>query len=75
MSFLKSFELGQKLGFWLIILATDMLASQPGLYRRGFSPSFQQNFEPKEWVKRLGPRAGHRRPKFPKHAFFVTSPL
>jgi len=28
MSFLKSFELGQKLGFWPIILATDMLASQ-----------------------------------------------
>jgi len=28
MSFLKSFELGQKLGFWLIILATDLLASQ-----------------------------------------------
>jgi len=26
--FLKSFELGQKLGFRLIILATDMLASQ-----------------------------------------------
>jgi len=28
MPFLKSFELGQKLGFWHIILATDMLASQ-----------------------------------------------
>jgi len=28
MPFLKSFELGQKLGFWPIILATDMLASQ-----------------------------------------------
>jgi len=26
--FLKSFELGQELGFWPIILATDMLASQ-----------------------------------------------
>jgi len=26
--FLKSFELGQKLGFWPIILSTDMLASQ-----------------------------------------------
>jgi len=25
---------------------------------RGLSPSFQQNFEPKEWVKGLGPRAG-----------------
>jgi len=31
-------------------LATDtnMLASQSRVYRRGFSPSFQQNFEPKE---------------------------
>jgi len=28
MPFLKSFELGQKLGFWPIILTTDMLASQ-----------------------------------------------
>jgi len=28
MPFLKSFELGPKLGFWPIILATDMLASQ-----------------------------------------------
>jgi len=28
MHFVKSFELGQKLGFWPIILATDMLASQ-----------------------------------------------
>jgi len=28
MPFLKSFELGQKMGFWFIILATDMLASQ-----------------------------------------------
>jgi len=28
MSFLKSFELGQKLGFWPIILTTDVLASQ-----------------------------------------------
>ena len=28
MPFLKSFELGQKLGFWPIILVTDMLASQ-----------------------------------------------
>jgi len=27
MPFLKSFELGQKLGFWPIILVTDMLAS------------------------------------------------
>jgi len=34
---------------------------------------FQQNFEPKEWVKGLEPRAGQRRPKFAKHAFFVTS--
>jgi len=34
--FLKSFELGQKLLFSLIILATDMLASQSRLYRRGF---------------------------------------
>ena len=28
MPFLKSFELGQKLGFWPIILATDMQESQ-----------------------------------------------
>jgi len=28
MPFLRSFELGQKLGFWAIILATDMLARQ-----------------------------------------------
>jgi len=28
MPFLKGFELGQKLGFWPIYLATDMLASQ-----------------------------------------------
>jgi len=28
MLFLKSLELGQKLGFWPIILATDVLASQ-----------------------------------------------
>jgi len=28
MPFLKSFELGQKLGFWPIILATAMLVSQ-----------------------------------------------
>jgi len=28
MSLLKSFELGQKLGFWPIILATDVLANQ-----------------------------------------------
>jgi len=27
MPFLKSFELGQKLGLWPTILATDMLAS------------------------------------------------
>ena len=73
MPFLKSFELGQKLGFWPIILAT-MLPVNPGLYRRGFWPSFQQNFDPKEWVNGLGPRAGQRWPKFPKHASFVTSP-
>jgi len=35
---------------------------------------FQQNFEPKEWVNGLGPRAGQRWPKFPKHVLFVTSP-
>jgi len=35
MPFLKSFELGQKLGFWHIILAIDMLASQSrALYMR-----------------------------------------
>jgi len=45
-----------------------------GLYRRGFLPSFQQNFEPKEWANVLGPRVGQRWPKFSKHAFFVTSP-
>jgi len=28
MPFLKSFELGQKLVFWSVFLATDMLASQ-----------------------------------------------
>jgi len=28
MPFLKSFELGQKVGFWPIIFATDMQASQ-----------------------------------------------
>jgi len=28
MPFLKSFELGPKLGFWPITLATDVLASQ-----------------------------------------------
>ena len=28
MPFLKSYELGQKLGYWPIILATDVLASQ-----------------------------------------------
>jgi len=28
MPFLKSFELGQKLGVWPIILATDMLVSR-----------------------------------------------
>jgi len=28
MPFLKSFELGQTVGFWPIILAADMLASQ-----------------------------------------------
>jgi len=28
MLFLKSYELGPKLGFWPIILATDVLASQ-----------------------------------------------
>jgi len=28
MPFLKSFELGQKLGFWPTLLATDMRASQ-----------------------------------------------
>jgi len=28
MPFLKSFELGQKLGFWPIVWAIDMLASQ-----------------------------------------------
>jgi len=28
MPFLKNFELGQKLGFWPIILATDILVSQ-----------------------------------------------
>jgi len=28
MPFLKSKELGQKLGFWFIILVTDVLASQ-----------------------------------------------
>jgi len=38
MRFLKSFELGQKLDFWPIILATDMLASQPRA--RGFWPDF-----------------------------------
>jgi len=54
-------------------LATDMLAINPGLYRRGFWPSFQQNFEPQEWVNGLGPRAGQKWQKFPKHAFFVTS--
>jgi len=31
-------------------------------------------FEPKEWVNGLGPGAGQRWPKFPKHALFVTSP-
>jgi len=36
MPFLKSLELGQKLGFWPIILATDMLASHQGLYRYRF---------------------------------------
>ena len=45
-----------------------------GLYRRGFSSGFQQNFEPKEWVNGLGPRAGQRWPTFPKHVLFVTSP-
>ena len=39
-----------------------------------FSPSFQQNFEPKEWVNGLGPRPGQRWPKFLKHALIVTSP-
>jgi len=42
-----------------------------GLCRRGFSPSFQQNFEPKEWVNALGPRAGQRWQKIPKHVLFV----
>jgi len=28
MPFLKSFDLGKKLGFWPIILAADMLTSQ-----------------------------------------------
>ena len=68
--FLKSFESGQKLGFWPIILATDMLASQS---RALFWPSFQQNFEPIEWVNGLGPRAGQKWPKF-LHAHIVTSP-
>jgi len=44
------------------------------LYRRGFLSSFQQNFEPKEWVNGLGPRVGQRWPTFPKHVLFVTSP-
>ena len=44
------------------------------LYRRGFSPSFQQNFEPKEWINGLGLRARQRWPTFPKHVLFVTSP-
>jgi len=55
-------------------LATDMLAGQSRLYRRGFWRSFQQNFEPKEWVNGLELTAGQRWPKFSKHAFFVTSP-
>jgi len=46
----------------------------PGLYRCRYSPSFQQNFEPKEWVNGLGPRTSQRWLKFSKHAFFVTSP-
>jgi len=45
-----------------------------GLHRRGFSPSFQQNFESKEWVNGLGPRAGQTWPTFLKHVLFVTSP-
>jgi len=39
-----------------------------------FDLGFIQNFDPKEWVNVLGPRAGQRWPKLPKHAFFVTSP-
>ena len=45
-----------------------------GSYRCRFSPSFQQNFEPKEWINGLGPRAGQRWPTFPKHVLFVMSP-
>jgi len=69
--FLKVFGLGSKLGFWPIILATDMLASQSRVL---LTRMFLTNFEPKEWVNGLGPMAGQSWPKLWKHAFFVTSP-
>jgi len=56
-------------------LATDMLASQPRAQQTQICwPSFQQNFESKQWVNGLGSRARQRWPRFLKHALIVTSP-
>jgi len=50
----------------------DMLAVNQGLDRRRFWPSFQDNFESKEWVSGLGSRDSWL--KIQKHALIVTSP-
>jgi len=59
MPFLKSFESGQKLSFWPIILVTDMLASQSrALWTRIFHLVFNKTLSQKSGSMDWGPGPG-----------------